>query len=474
MLDQSFSIETINTVFMLSNRKGRMKKEFLSVEYLDAAREYRKLLHQLKTLRRTSKETRTSDDEEDIRELERDLKQQAAKQNELLNIHISNIADNINRQTFRFVLTPDLNKDIDKPNYLIGKTAEEFFAMQILCRNLKHSFDLQMTNRNDMLCQVKQILKEDRHDKYIIRTDIRHCFESIPHNLLFELVDGNTLLDYRNKSMLKGLICKEFERKNQRRLVSSNNTGIPRGCAVSSYLAELYLSKIDAEIKRNLLNIAYYSRYVDDIIIIIHPESALNKRLSIEECFRIVKVAFEQKGLMLASEKTKYINTQTHSTFDFELLGYKFSVSGNVSVSHSENKKVKIIKRIDAIFNEFDTVKITNYIKAKSFLFDALRILTANTSLHNNKKSIKIGAYYSNQILDDLVCLQKYDSYLKTKIMEIKIPAGVFSTEIERKKAEDILQDVLLRNARFEEGFNTRKRFCISQQRFQEIKKSWL
>lgn len=39
MLDQSFSYDTINTIFMQSNRKGQVKKEFLSDEYLEAAKE---------------------------------------------------------------------------------------------------------------------------------------------------------------------------------------------------------------------------------------------------------------------------------------------------------------------------------------------------------------------------------------------------------------------------------------------------
>lgn len=37
MLDHSFSYDTISTVFMQSNRKGQVKKEFLSAEYLETA-----------------------------------------------------------------------------------------------------------------------------------------------------------------------------------------------------------------------------------------------------------------------------------------------------------------------------------------------------------------------------------------------------------------------------------------------------
>ena len=49
MLDQSFSYDTISTVFMQSNRKGQVKKEFLSAEYLEAAKEYRSMRHTINT-----------------------------------------------------------------------------------------------------------------------------------------------------------------------------------------------------------------------------------------------------------------------------------------------------------------------------------------------------------------------------------------------------------------------------------------
>ena len=243
MLDQSFSYDTISTVFMQSNRKGQVKKEFLSAEYLETAKEYRAMRHTINALKKKSKGQRTQEDENAILELEVQMKDNAARQKDLLKECLSRIAVNINNRDFRFTLTPKQSDDPNKPNYVIGKTAEEFFAMKVLCKNLKHTFDLQMTSRNNLLHQVKQLLKEDKHPKYIIRTDIQHCFESIPHKQLFELIENNTLLDYKNKTMLKGLICNEFERKNLRCLVTQTNTGIPRGCAISSYLAELYLSK---------------------------------------------------------------------------------------------------------------------------------------------------------------------------------------------------------------------------------------
>lgn len=384
MLDQSFSYDTISTVFMQSNRKGQVKKEFLSVEYLEAAKEYRSMRHTINTLKKKSKNQRSQEDENAILELEALMKDNAARQKELLRECLSKIAENINKREFRFTLTPKESDDPNKPNYVIGKTAEEFFAMKILCKNLKHTFNLQMSSRNNLLHQVKQLLKEDKHPKYIIRTDIQHCFESIPHEQLFELIENNTLLDYKNKTMLKGLICNEFEHMNLRCLVSQTNTGIPRGCAISSFLAELYLSKIDKQIKEEIGEIAYYNRYVDDIIIIIHPSQIPTYKKSINDYKCTIEGIFNQKGLTLSKEKTQLIKSFGNPVYSIEILGYEFVVKGNnVEIQHTKVKNEKMYKRLDAVFTRFDKLLKCDYKSAKSYLFDALRILTANTNLHN-------------------------------------------------------------------------------------------
>ena len=474
MLDQSFSYDTISTVFMQSNRKGQVKKEFLSAEYLEAAKEYRSMRHTINTLKKKSKNQRTQEDETAILELEALMKDNAVRQKELLRECLSKIAENINKRDFRFTLTPKESDDPNKPNYVIGKTAEEFFAMKILCKNLRHTFNLQMSSRNNLLHQVKQLLKEDNHPKYIIRLDIQHCFESIPHNQLFKAIEDNTLLDFKNKAMLKGLICNEFERKNLRRLVTQSNTGIPRGCAISSYLAELYLSKIDKQIKEEIGEIAYYNRYVDDIIIIIHPSQIPTYKKTINEYSFLIEGIFKDKGLTLSPDKTKEFDlNNNNSTCKFDFLGYRFDVSNNnVKISHSCSKIKKTISRINKLFHVFDNLLSRDYRTAKSYIFDALRILTANTNLHNNKKGIKIGAYYSNQILDDASALSLYDKYLASKIEKISLPIIGFQSEGERQTEEAELKRVLLKNARFVNGFDSRKRFCISKQRLQKIRSS--
>ena len=74
------------------------------------------------------------------------------------------------------------------------------------------------------------------------------------------------------------------------------------------------------------------------------------------------------------------------------------------------------------MLNEFDRLMCIDYTKAKQYLFDAMRVLTANTTLHSSKHCVKIGAYYSTQLLEDSSALYGYARYIYHKINSISIP----------------------------------------------------
>lgn len=78
--------------------------------------------HTINTLKKKSKNQRTQEDENAILELETLMKDNAARQKELLRECLSKIAENINKRDFRFILTPKQSDDPNKPNYVIGKT----------------------------------------------------------------------------------------------------------------------------------------------------------------------------------------------------------------------------------------------------------------------------------------------------------------------------------------------------------------
>ena len=327
----SYNYDSLNDAFNAVNRKGKMQKRYLSLEYMDAAQKYREMRKKLNEILRKKKAERTEEETSQIDYLKQSMKENARQQKALLQEHLSKVSSRILSSSFRFNLTSDASENPLKPVYSIGATAEEFFAMQVLCRNVKKLFKISMSSRDEILSQLKMLLREDKSRFYIIRTDVCHCFESIPHDKLFEYLEGNNLLDVKSKSLLRGLIRKEFEVKNLRPLVTSLQTGIPRGCAISSLLSEFYLSKIDEEVRRRLPGIVFMARYVDDIIIVVHPDLDDEHRWTLDKYVNSLTDVYINHGLTIhtpmdGTNKCYIYDSNDTKNLKFNLGGLLFSV----------------------------------------------------------------------------------------------------------------------------------------------------
>ena len=480
----SYNYDSLNDAFNAVNRKGKMQKRYLSAEYLAAAQEYREMRKKLNELLRKKKTERTEEETSQIDHLKQSMKENAQQQKALLQEHLSKVSSNILSSSFRFTLTPDASEDPQKPVYSIGTTAEEFFAMQVLCRNVKKLFKISMSSRDEILSQLKMLLREDKSRFYIIRTDARHCFESIPHDKLFEYLEGNNLLDVKSKSLLRGLIRKEFDAKNLRQLVPTPQTGIPRGCAISSLLSEFYLSKIDEVVKRTLPGIVFMARYVDDIIIVAHPDLDDEYHRSLDDYVKALTDAYAKNGLIIhtptdGTNKCYTYDSQDTKNLKFNLLGYTIqSIRGDKDklgfFSLSKDKKKKISNRISKTFQKFDSLLNTaTYDVAAHYLFDALHVLTCNINLYNAKRGVKVGIFYSNQLLDNIKDLERLDRYIQYRCeqMSLKGKAGV--NPAKQPQIEETLKKQL-EQISFVKGFDSHKRYKIKKSRLQMIKQSWV
>ena len=362
----SYNYDSLYDAFNVVNRKGKMQKRYLSPEYLAKAQEYREMRKKLNTILRKKKDKRTEEEKSEVDKLKQLMENNAQQQKILLQEHLSNVSSKILSSSFRFNLTPDASKDLQKPLYSIGATAEEFFAMQVLCRNVKKLFKISMSSRHEILSQLKMLLREDKSRYYIIRTDVCHCFESIPHDKLFQYLEGNNLLDVKSKSLLRGLIRKEFEDKNLRPLVQTVQTGIPRGCAISSLLSEFYLSKIDEVLKCALPGIVFMARYVDDIIIVAHPNLDDEHQWSLDDYVKALTNTYIEHGLRIHTPTDGTNKCYTYDSADtknlkFNLLGYTIqSIKGDKDkqgfFSLSKDRKKKIEDRITKTFQKFDSL----------------------------------------------------------------------------------------------------------------------
>jgi len=91
---------------------------------------------------RKKKTERTEEETSQINDLKQSMKENAQRQKALLQEHLSKVSSNILSSSFRFTLTADTTEGSEKPVYSIGATVEEFFAMQVLCRNVKRLFKI--------------------------------------------------------------------------------------------------------------------------------------------------------------------------------------------------------------------------------------------------------------------------------------------------------------------------------------------
>ncbi|WP_232620384.1 reverse transcriptase domain-containing protein [Prevotella intermedia] len=301
---------------------------------------------------------------------------------------------------------------------------------------------------------------------------------------MFEYLEGNNLLDVKSKSLLRGLIRKEFEAKNLRPVITTPQTGIPRGCAISSLLSEFYLSKIDEVIRRTLSGIVFMARYVDDIIIVVHPNLDDENLWSLHDYVKALTNAYIRHGLTIhtptdGTNKCYTYDSKDTKNLKFNLLGYTIqSIRGDKDklgfFSLSKDKKKKISNRISKTFQKFDSLLNTaTYDVAAHYLFDALHVLTCNINLYNAKRGVKVGIFYSNQLLDNIKDLERLDRYIQYRCEQISLKGKAGVNPAKQPQIEETLKKQL-EQISFVKGFDSHKRYKIRKSRLQMIKQSWL
>lgn len=298
-------------------------------------------------------------------------------------------------------------------------------------------------------------------------------------------LEGNNLLDVKSKSLLRGLIRNEFETKNLRPLVSISQTGIPRGCAISSLLSEFYLSKIDEVLRCTLPGIVFLARYVDDIIIVVHPDLDDEHQWSLNDYVKALTDTYIRHGLTIhtptdGTNKCYIYDSKDTKNLKFDLLGYTIqSIKGDNDkqgfFSLSKNKKQKIQNRITKTFQRFDSLLNTmSYDIAAHYLFDALHVLTCNINLYNAKRGVKVGVFYSNQLLDNIKDLEGLDKYLQYRCSQISLGGKAGVAPDKQPQIEANLKKQL-KQVSFVKGFATpHKRYKVKKNRLQMIKQSWV
>lgn len=110
---------------------------------------------------------------------------------------------------------------------------------------------------------------------YCLKCDISKYFDSIDHQVLFDLI-RRKVRDVNVLWLVKKIIKSSFSHRVHYDLFNFRETGIPIGNLTSQLFANLYLDQLDQFVKHDLGE-KYYIRYMDDFLILGNEKRRLHE-----------------------------------------------------------------------------------------------------------------------------------------------------------------------------------------------------
>lgn len=183
-------------------------------------------------------------------------------------------------------------------------------------------------------------------DGYVLKCDILKFFPSIPHTIVKKMV-GDHIRDEKVKKLFFDIIdsyqtTKGFMKKYGIRYTEPVYTkhgwvpkpitrGVPIGNQTSQIIGMIYLDKVDRLVKEKL-GIKYYSRYMDDFIL-IHPSKEY-----LRECLEKIRYVVEKELKLQFNNKTQIFPLKN----GFQYLGFNFYLKSNGKVIKNVKKATKL------------------------------------------------------------------------------------------------------------------------------------
>ncbi|MCT4328221.1 RNA-directed DNA polymerase [Elizabethkingia anophelis] len=460
MLDQSFSSKSFQEIFDNENRKGINVEEKFKADFshsLEKIADLKQLRKQIQLTRDIDRKKTLYDDKKRIKK-ERDT---------LVSNVLDGIADGINNHTINLVI----GRNHGGQSYKFENNAKNFFISKKIQSNINRTYQVKQSSRYAILSELINHL-EDSFPKYVIRTDIKSFYESIPQKKILDKINNDYLLSIKTKKFIQQIFTSYNALTGQTNPETAK--GVPRGIGISAYLSELFMRSIDNKI-REIDDLIYYARYVDDIIAIFIPKSKEVDSNYLKNYKNKIKeiIKSEDEELLLNEDKTKEYNllsgiSKIETLREFYLddtfvkkevvnndcisfLGYKISskkIIYNKTESNpdgttkvvkakkdniklyielSENKIDKYFHKIKLSFDHFEGKKNHNQKNAFKLLCSRINYLTSNTKLRNNKDKVFVGIYYSNPFLNSDESLEKIQ-----KKLELHIDRADLTTEEKR------------------------------------------
>ncbi|MPS78652.1 MAG: RNA-directed DNA polymerase [Achromobacter sp.] len=340
--------------------------------------------------------------------------------------------------------------------------------------NLKKCSSLTVDGRSQIVKNLKLLLEEGVPYR-IYRLDIRSFFESFQRNNVLDVVASIKNLSPHSKKLIGSLFDAHAE-------IGGN--GVPRGLSISAVLSEILMQNFDQKVRWSS-NTFYYSRYVDDIIIVssAREEAADFLRGLCAWLPPGLELNPDKKSIVEASARVEKESSATAlDLLRFDYLGYQFSVRNptrseagrtkdgelhrkvHVDISRKKIKRIKtrIIRSLLSYSNSSDW----------ALLRDRVAFLTQNFSVYDPKAGGKkiAGIYHSYPLVSEGASgLKELDRFLRNAVLSKK--GRVFSitnTMISARQKRQLL------TYSFARGHSDRSFIHFSATRISQIQRCWI
>ena len=155
---------------------------------------------------------------------------------------------------------------------------------------------------------IERWLRDKKNTKYVLKMDIHHFFDSVPHDVLKKM-----LTDKIHDDKMISLLFK---------IIDVVPNGLPLGFHLSQWLSNFYLQGLDHFIKEDLKAV-YYMRYMDDMVIFGSNKRRLHEiRAEVEAYLRDkLKLALKDNWQVFRFAYTKKGRTYGR---DLDFMGFRF------------------------------------------------------------------------------------------------------------------------------------------------------
>jgi hypothetical protein len=327
------------------------------------------------------------------------------------------IQDAVTRSEQGFAGLSFLSKAKVKNKYIYRITNfSDELVLRKINTNIKRAVRIPSASRDSIVANVKNLLSEGVSYR-VYRLDVKSFYESFNLPEVIAAIGNIQKLSPLTKKMVEDILLSHDR---------SGGSGVPRGLALSATMSEVMMLSFDAKVRR-MAEVFFYSRYVDDMIIITSGNELEDE--FIKEISKLLP-----NGLHLnnnkTSIKTAVNNVQPYkdvqpalSVLEFEFLGYQFTVTEpqkkrderqplrvvNLDIAKSKVKKIKTRM----------TCALIDYCRNRDFdlLETRIKFLTSNFSVLDADRERKrlAGIFYNYHRVDynNSSALNALDSYLR-------------------------------------------------------------